>query len=101
MRLAPLVERRGGAEGRAIRRCGADWQIGVAAEDGGEGGGEVAAGVGVVGQAEGHEQRAEVGVAEAERAVVVRVAAMIARWGSRRRRRGSPCAVMTMAMAWR
>ena len=37
------------------------------------GGGEVAAGVGVVGQAEGHEQRAEVGVAEAERAVVVRV----------------------------
>ena len=49
-------------------------QIGLAAHDGGEGGGEVAAGVGVVGQAEGHEQRAEVGVAEAERAVVVRVA---------------------------
>ena len=47
--------------------------VGVAAEDGGEGGGEVAAGVGVVGQAEGHEERAEVGVAEAERAIVVRV----------------------------
>ena len=51
----------------------ADCAVGVAAEDGGEGGGEVAAGVGVVGQAEVHEQRAEVGVAEAERAVVVRV----------------------------
>ena len=37
------------------------------------GGGEGAAGVGVVGQAAVHEQRAEVGVAEAERAVVVRV----------------------------
>ena len=47
--------------------------VGVAAEDGGEGAGEVAAGVGVVGQTEGHEERAEVGVAEAERAVVVRV----------------------------
>ena len=47
--------------------------VGVAAEDGGEGGGEVAAGVGVVGQTEGHEERAEVGVAEAERAIVVRV----------------------------
>src|SRR6185437_12573311 len=50
-------------------------RVGVAAEDGGDGGGEGAAGVGVVGQAEVHEQSAEVGVAEAERAVVVRVAA--------------------------
>ena len=47
--------------------------VGVAAEDGGERGGVGAAGVGVVGQAAVHEQRAEVGVAEAERAVVVGV----------------------------
>ena len=47
--------------------------VGIAAEDGGEGGGEIAAGVGVVGEAEGHEERAEVGVAEAKGAVVVGV----------------------------
>jgi hypothetical protein len=70
---ALLRERGGGAERRAGFGDAGGLPVGVAAEDGGEGGGEVAAGVGVVGQAEGHEQRAEVGVAEAERAVVVRV----------------------------
>ena len=70
---APLVERRGGDERRAVSAMRADCEISLAAHDGGEGGGEVAAGVGVIGQAEGHQQRAEVGVAEAERAVVVRV----------------------------
>ncbi len=71
--LGLLGERGGGAEGRAGLGDAGGLPVGVAAEDGGEGGGEVAAGVGVVGQTEGHEQRAEVGVAEAERAVVVRV----------------------------
>ena len=65
-------------------------QISLAAHDGGEGGGEVAAGVGVVGQSEGHEQRAEVGVAQAERAVVVRVLARWIRWDSRSCRPGYP-----------
>ena len=68
-----LGERGGCAEGRAGFGDARGLPVGVAAEDGGEGGGEVAAGVGVVGQTEGHEERAEVGVAEAERAVVVRV----------------------------
>ncbi len=49
-------------------------QVSLAAHDGGEGGGEVAAGIAVIGQTEGHEQRAQVGVAEAQRAVVVRIA---------------------------
>ena len=40
-------------------------QVGFAAHDGGDAGGVVAAGVGVVGQAGGHQQRAEVGVAQA------------------------------------
>ena len=70
----PLVERGGGGERTGSLGDAGGLQVGLAAHDGGEGGGEVAAGVGVVGQAEGHEQRAEVGVAEAERAVVVRVA---------------------------
>ena len=69
-------ERGGGGEGRAGLGDARGLQVRLAAHDGGEGGGEVAAGVGVVGQAEGHQQRAEVGVAEAERAVVVRVLAM-------------------------
>ena len=68
----------GDGGGRAERGAGfgdaRGLPVGVAAEDGGEGCGEVASGAGVVGQAEGHEQRAEVGVAEAERAIVVRVA---------------------------
>ena len=68
-----LGERRGGAERGAGLGDAGGLPVGVAAEDGGEGGGEVAAGVGVVGQTEGHEERAEVGVAEAERAIVVRV----------------------------
>ena len=66
-------ERRGGGEGRACFGDAGGLQIRLAAHDGGEGSGEVAAGVGVVGQAEGHQQRAEVGVAEAERPVVVGV----------------------------
>ena len=49
-------------------------QVGLAAHNGGEGGSEVASGVGIVRQAAGHEQGAEVGVAEAERTVVVGVA---------------------------
>ena len=49
-------------------------QIGLAAHDGGDAGGVVAAGIGVVGQAGGHEQRAEIGVAQAERTIVMRVA---------------------------
>ena len=49
-------------------------QVRLAAHDGGDAGGVVASGVGVVGQARGHEQRAQVGVAETERTVVVRVA---------------------------
>ena len=60
-----LREGRGGSEcgsgGGEARGLG----VGVAAEDGGERGSVGAAGVGVVGQAAVHEQRAEVGVAEA------------------------------------
>ncbi len=70
-----LGEGRGGAEGGSGGGDARGLGVGVAAEDGGERGGVVAAGVGVVGQAAVHEQRAEVGVAEAERAVVVRVLA--------------------------
>ena len=68
-----LADGSGGGEWRAGFGDEGGLEVGVAAEDGGEGGGEVAAGVRVVGQAEGHEQGAEVGIAEAERAVVVRV----------------------------
>ena len=45
----------------------------LAVHDRGQGGGEVAALVGVVGQAAAHQQRAEVGVAEAERPELVAV----------------------------
>ncbi len=74
MCFAALIERRGGGERLGDFGDARGLEVGLAAEDGGEGGGEVAAGVGVVGQAEVHEQRTEIGVAEAERAVVVRVA---------------------------
>ncbi len=67
-------ERRGGGQRRALLGNARRLQVRLAAHDGGESGGEVASGIGVVGQAEGHEQRAEVGVAQAERTVVVRVA---------------------------
>src|SRR6202012_5863448 len=73
--VGALGERRGGTERRAGLGDAGGLRVGVAAEDGGDGGGEGAAGVGVVGQAEVHEKSAEVGVAEAEWAVVVRVAA--------------------------
>ncbi len=49
-------------------------QVSFAAHDGRHAGGIVAAGFGVVGQAGSHEQRAEIGVAQSERAEVVRVA---------------------------
>ena len=65
-------------------------QIGFAAHDGGDAGGVVASGVGVVGQACGHQQRAEVGVAETQRAVVVRVAHDLLRSDIRRCRPGFP-----------
>ncbi len=71
--LGLLGERGGCAEGGAELGDPRGLPVGVAAEDGGDGGGEVASGVGVVRQAEGHQESAEVGVAEAERAVVVRV----------------------------
>ena len=48
------------------------------------------AGVGVVGQALRHQQRAEVGVAEAELAEPAGVLGDLLRSGSRRCRRGSP-----------
>ncbi len=64
-------ERGGGGEGRACFGDAGGLQIRFAAHDGGEGSGKVAACVGVVGKAEGHQQRTEVGVAEAEGAVVV------------------------------
>ena len=47
--------------------------VGLAVHDRGQGGREVAALVGVVGQAAAHEQRAEVRVAQAERPELVRV----------------------------
>src|ERR1700744_3782649 len=72
--FAALIERRGSGEGTCGLGDARGLEVGLAAEDGGEGSGEVAASVRVVGQAEVHEQRAEVGVAETERAVVVRVA---------------------------
>ena len=50
-------------------------QIRLAAHDRGDAGGVVASGFGIVGQAGGHEQRAEIRVAQTERAVVVRVLA--------------------------
>ena len=68
------VSGRGRGERRALRGDDGRLQIGLAGHDGGESAGKIAAGCGVVRQAEGHEQRAEVGVAETERAVVVRVA---------------------------
>ena len=48
-------------------------EISFAAHDGGDAGGVVASGVGVVGKSGSHEQRAEIGVAETERTIVVRV----------------------------
>ena len=68
-----LGERRGCSERRAEFGDARGLPVGVAAEDGGDGGSEVTASVRVVREAEGHEQRAEVRVAEAERTIVVRV----------------------------
>ena len=68
-----LGERRGCSERGAGLGDAGGLPIGIAAEDRGECGGEVAAGVGVVRQTERHQQRAEVRVAEAEWAIVVRV----------------------------
>ena len=62
----------GGEAGAGLGDAGG-LPVGIAAEDGGERPGEVASGIGVVGEAEGHQERAEVGVAEAEGAVVVGV----------------------------
>ena len=53
---------------RAVGRHDGRLQVGLAGENGGEYGGHVAAGVGVVGQAHGHQQRPQVGVAQPERA---------------------------------
>ncbi len=64
-----------GASGSQSSAMRLDCEIGLSAHDGGDAGGVVASGVGVVGQAGGHEQRAEVRVAESERTVVVRVLA--------------------------
>src|SRR2546430_647342 len=47
--------------------------VGIAAHDGGKRRCKVAAGVGVIRQAEGHQQSAQVGIAETQRTVVVRV----------------------------
>ena len=63
-----------GASGSQSSAIFDDCRVRFAAHDGGDAGGVVASGVGVVGQAGGHEQRAEVGVAETQRTVVVRVA---------------------------
>jgi hypothetical protein len=49
-------------------------EIGFAAHDGGYAGGIVAAGVAVIGESGGHQQGAEVCIAESQRAVVMRVA---------------------------
>ena len=65
-------------------------RVGVAAHDRGERAGDRAPLVGVVRDAEQHEQRAEVRVAEAERAVVVAVLRDRASSGSSRSRPGSP-----------
>ena len=48
--------------------------VGLAGHQGGEGSGQVAPGVAVVRQSGNHQQRAQVGVAQAQRPVVVRVA---------------------------
>ena len=76
-----------GGQSSAMRR---GLQIRFAAHDGGDAGGVVASGVGVVGQAGGHQQRAEVRVAEAQRTVVVRILARSSRSDSRRCRPGFP-----------
>ena len=68
------VQRRGGLERRAEFGDAGGLEVGFAAHDGGDAGSVVASGFGVVGQAGGHEQRAEIGVAEPERTIVVRVA---------------------------
>src|SRR4029077_11098534 len=49
-------------------------EVGFAAHDGGDAGGVVAASGGVVGVACGHQKRSEICVAQAQRAVVMRVA---------------------------
>ena len=67
-------ERRGRSQRWAVGGDDGRLQISLAGHDGGERGGKVAAGIGVVGQSEGHQQRAEVGIAQAQRAIVVRVA---------------------------
>ncbi len=69
-----LGEGGGGGEGAAFGGDAGGLEVGFAAHDGGDGGGEVAAGGGVVGESGGHEEGAEVGVSEAEGAVVVGVA---------------------------
>ena len=56
-------------------------EVGLAAHDGGDGAGVVAALVAVVGNAHRHQQRAQVGEAQAERPEVVRVLADLLRSG--------------------
>ena len=48
-------------------------RVGFAAHQRGDGAADVAAAFGIVGQRQRHQQRAEIGVAEAERAEVVRI----------------------------
>ena len=75
--------------------------VGVPAHDRGERAGDGAALVGVVGDAAQHEQRAEVGVAEPERAVVVRVLARCAAVGYDEKSTRISCAMKKMRIAWR
>ena len=68
-----LGEWGGCAEGLAGFGYAGRLPVGIAAEDGGEGTGEVASGIGVVGKTEGHEEGTEVGVTEAEGTIVMGV----------------------------
>jgi hypothetical protein len=58
-------QRSGRGDGRAVGGNNGRLQISLAGHDRGEGGGEVASADGIVGQAIGHQQSAEVGVAQA------------------------------------
>ena len=63
----------GGDQRLALFCDSAALQISFAAHNGGDAGGVVASGVGVVGKPSGHQQRAKIRIAQAERTIVVRV----------------------------
>jgi len=91
----------GRGERRTIFGDAARLQVSFAAHDGREAGGVIAPGVGVIGQAGGHKQRAEIGVAKPKRPEIMRIARDGPRSDSRSLSTKISCAVMRMSTACR